>query len=308
MGAKRSALVLGCVVAVALPAAGAQAATPRIVYTAVAADGNDTELFTIRPDGSRRRRLTRGELHDSSPSWSPNHRWIVFQRSPTCADENPCDGSDPERPLAIIRADGKRFRQVPNTVGAFGPSWSPDGRRIAFTDHVGNGIVGIYTIRPDGTGRRLVTQGDDIPSGPDWSPNSRRMVFGFSPNGIATIGVGGGERRIVARFGRNPDWGPNGKRIAFQGHRRSEVGTIGEIYTARPDGSRRRRVTARRPKLLCNAGFHCERFTRDPAWSPSGRRLAFTEYAGIRDPVLYTIRANGRGVRRIARGGSDADW
>ena len=305
MGASRWAGLLGCAVILVLPAAGAQAATPRIVYQAIAADGDDNELFTVRPDGSKRRRLTHGELHDTDPSWSPNHRWIVFRRYPTCT-ATPCDETEPR--LYKIRADGERFREIPNTVGAGAPSWSPGGARIAFVDLHRTGH-GIFTIRPDGTGRRLVAYFEhDAPSVPDWSPDGRRLVYGTSPNGIAIVNVRTGRTRVVARFGMDPSWSPGGKRIAWEGHRRSRVGTVGEVYTARPDGSRRRRVTSRRRLLLCPDDFHCQRYSQDPAWSPTGRRIAFSEDTSRGEPVLYTVRPNGRGVRRIARGGRNPDW
>jgi Tol biopolymer transport system component len=69
-------------------------------------------LFVIRPDGTRRRRLTRAPAHN--PSWSPNGNWIVFD-----------DGQQ----TIVTSIDGSRLRRLgPGTD----PAWSPDEREIAY--------------------------------------------------------------------------------------------------------------------------------------------------------------------------------
>ncbi len=52
------------------------------------------------------------------------------------------------------------------------PSWSPDGRTIAFT----GGSV-LYTVHADGTGLRKLTHGPGWNVGPKWSPDGRRILF-----------------------------------------------------------------------------------------------------------------------------------
>jgi TolB protein len=293
----------------ALPAVGAhgaEAAIGPIVYDAPSGDGgHDTELFTVRSDGSHRRRLTHGALDDSHPSWSPDRRWIVFRRLPTC--EALCGPGDFDRPLYIIRADGTHLHALPHTSGAGDPSWSPTGRRIAFVDATSRGAA-IFTIRPDGTHRRRITPRGGQPSGPDWSPDGRSIAFQTAPNGIATVDVRDGRRRIVAGLGRDPSWAPNGRHIAFAGSHHYADGTVGEIYTVRPDGSHRRRVTFSRPHSLCHEGFECTRFDEDPVWSPGGRRIAFAERTDSSPAAIFTVRPDGSGARRVTKRGAEPDW
>ena len=79
----------------------------------------------------------------------------------------------------MISADGGAQREVtPASVFAVSPSWSPNGRRIAFSgyDDVGpngslNGYQSIFTIRTDGTGmRELFPHSRRGYYSPDWQP------------------------------------------------------------------------------------------------------------------------------------------
>jgi TolB protein len=86
---------------------------------------------------------------------------------------------------------------------------------------------------------------------------------------------------------------PNGK-IAF-------VATGGggqAVFVANPDGSSRKRITGSRT-----------RFTADPSWSPDGRRLVFASLSSTGAAWdLYVVRADGRRLHRIAKGGTDPAW
>ena len=94
-----------------------------------------TELFATRPGQSPRRLTYRGA--GGSISWSPDGRWLAFERR-TRTDKP--YGSD----VFVIRADGTHLRRVTHRTG-FAPAWSPDGRRIAF---LRRGVL--YTATPRG--------------------------------------------------------------------------------------------------------------------------------------------------------------
>jgi len=71
-----------------------------------------------------------------------------------------------------INANGSGLKQL--TGPGSSPSWSPDGRRLAFM----KGSVpseGIYVVQADGSGMILVARGDS--GGPSWSPDGRRIAF-----------------------------------------------------------------------------------------------------------------------------------
>ena len=117
-------------------------------------------LYTVRPDGTGLRQITRG-YDDGDPSWSPDGSRIVFKRNPA-ANGN----SD----LWTVRPDGTGARQVTRTSLSNGrevdPSWSPNGQRIAFYDFARSAL---FTIAPDGSGRSLVRATMANGAGaPDW--------------------------------------------------------------------------------------------------------------------------------------------
>jgi Tol biopolymer transport system component len=104
---------------------GPQAAT-RVGLILFWSDTPWPSLWSIRPDGSHRRRVFRTHQNCKRPVLSPNRRWIAF------------DGTPPgQRPLSqfdiqVVRRDGTGRRTlVP--YDDVGGTWSPDGKRIVFT-------------------------------------------------------------------------------------------------------------------------------------------------------------------------------
>ena len=102
------------------------------------------DLFVKRLGRSRLRRLTRSDVDEAGPDWSPDGRWIVYSRPPR----------HPQQPhdLWLVSPDGRRSRRLTRTkANETNPDWSPSGRRLLFT--TGRGL---FTVRRDGTHRRRV--------------------------------------------------------------------------------------------------------------------------------------------------------
>jgi hypothetical protein len=119
-------------------------------------------LFVVGADGAGLRRITPWGAAFLGQNWSPDGRWIVFQR--------------PFGRLCLVRPDGTGLHTVPVSLppgsGAVGPSWSSDGAWIVFALQQGDAST-IYAVRPDGTGLRRVTSATrTLQSSPDWRPTS----------------------------------------------------------------------------------------------------------------------------------------
>jgi Tol biopolymer transport system component len=187
---------------------------------------------------------------DDDPAWSPDGTRLVFT-SRSGYD----DGFQPyaARRLAVMNSDGSSPR-VLTGMGVGTAQWSSRGL-IAFSE-TSDAEPAIWTIHPDGTGRRLLLRRAEQP---EWSPDGRQIAFvrgRVVGRPFRTIDAriyvaranGKGVRRIVR--GLYPAWSPNGKRLAFiQGNPRGDRLTW-SLYTIRVDGTDRRLLARSADELL----------------------------------------------------------
>jgi Tol biopolymer transport system component len=118
----------------AAPGAGGTPAASRIAFALESGSGPSadlTSLYTVRPDGTGLRRLTvpptlQALGGDSGAAWGPHGRRIAFERN------LPYWGSDRMQLMSVSAAGGRPNQLTSGPFDAM-PSFSPDGRRIAFT-------------------------------------------------------------------------------------------------------------------------------------------------------------------------------
>src|SRR5262249_31841041 len=129
----------------------------------------NSDIYVIELARRTERRLTTSPSIDTSPSYSPDGRMIVF-----VSDR----GLGPQ--LYVMREDGGTMScpkggndtacRITFGEGRFQePVWSPRGDWIAFSNQQGD-KWSIGVVRPDGTGMRMLTESWQDES-PTWSPN-----------------------------------------------------------------------------------------------------------------------------------------
>ncbi|MCU0649068.1 MAG: hypothetical protein MUF00_13795 [Gemmatimonadaceae bacterium] len=170
----------------------------QIVFTSVK-DG-DLDIYTMNVDGTNVKRLTNTPGYDGGPWWSPDGTKIVYRA------HHPSDSASLARyrsllargmirpsevELYVMNADGSDNRQITTLGGAnFGPSWTPDGKRIIFSSNHANPRsrnFDLYLVNLDGTGLERVTTNADFDGFPMFSPDGKSLVWA-SNRGQAKFG------------------------------------------------------------------------------------------------------------------------
>jgi TolB protein len=165
----------------------------QVVFTSLK-DG-DLDIYTMNADGTNVRRLTNTPGYDGGAWWSPDGRRIVYRAhhpadSAQLADYRSLLAQGLVRPsrveLWIMNADGSDQRQVTQLGGAnFGPSWTPDGRRIIFSSNFRSPRSGNFDLFLVDSAARLagpqdveqVTFSPVFDGFPMFSPDGRHLVW-----------------------------------------------------------------------------------------------------------------------------------
>jgi TolB protein len=252
--------------------------------------GDQSEQLTDDPD-------------DSSPSYSPSGRLVVFSGN---RDPGSTQGSH----LYLMNRTGTDVKQL--TSGEFydgNPSFSASGKFIVF-DRGGlqGGASHIFSVAVDGSDLQQLTDGAASDYDPTFTPNGKRIVFVSSRissgrrdrSNIFSMRPDGSRVALLIGGPRNeydPDVSPDGRKIAFASNRNHGP----NLFVARISGKHVRQLTHSRSDCFGGACYS------NPAWSPDGRHIAFRS-AGRYSSGVDVMRADGHGFsKEFASGGTEEE-
>jgi Tol biopolymer transport system component len=245
---------------------------------------SDYEIFVMAPDGSRVSNVTNSWADDLAPVWSPDGKRIAFVsfRDTLTGKWGLGNGSiyimdfDP-----LAGSGGANVTRVTDGQGADGwPTWSPDGRRIAFqSDRSGNWEI--WVINTDGSGLMNLTNHPTADRYADWSPDGKKIAFTSKRSGnedVWVINVDGTNPVNLTNApdrDRYPFWSPDGRKLAFNTKRDGNF----EAYVMGADGSNPRNVS-QSPKSTEGLAD----------WSPDGKYLVlYSDRPGNKDVFVLDL-------------------
>jgi len=204
------------------------------------------------------------------PRISPDGSQVVFTRTFIDARKDLTASS-----LWIVDARGERLRQL--TEGTYrdsAPTFSPDGRRIAFLSNR-SGSTQIHVMWLDTREMAQLTHVELEPSAPTWSPDGSKIAFAArTPDESPRLAIKlpasprGAELAKSAVLVDRPTWGADG------------VGPVssGFVHVFVVDAA-----TGGTPRRVTSGDFNHDA----PAWAPDGKTLYLS---GIRKPGAEYLR------------------
>jgi uncharacterized repeat protein (TIGR01451 family) len=240
--------------------------------TLIAFSPKEGDIYVVRPDGTGRRRITSPDEPDypggtSGPEWSPDGTKLAIVKGAQ---------------LRVVDVATGRWRLLAAAKSMWPPTWSPDGKWIAFVAVI-TGPAAIYAASVERPRPLRVLDGH---GGLDlsWSPDGSALVSrDFAPvccgwSSVYVTPVGGSGRQRVADgdlWGGRP-WSPDGRKIVYR-----PSGSRG-LYVMNRDGSGQTKLTSDGSQ---------------PSWSADGTSIVFVR--GWPRPGLFAVKPDGTGETRL---------
>src|SRR5471032_1255716 len=221
-----------------------------------------SQIWAMNPDGGDVRRLHVSTANDSG------------RVAPNADGTRLCFSSDRsgQNGVYVLELAGGRVTPVSDPAfWSFGPTWSSSDL-IAFFSRKGGNAINTWTVRPDGSQARQITNQAGESRQPWWSPDGQTLALsadhGTGRFQVWLMNADGSDSRAITTAGsyEQPFWSPDGQRIAISA---KIDGPHHRIYIMRSDGAEVRAIG--QPEGVENV---------HPTWSPDGGSIVFTSGSG----------------------------
>ena len=257
---------------------------PRIVFSRYDVSIGRDQIFSGKVDNP-------GDVVNISNSTTADQTPAVLKSKGKIAFSRGSGGYDSK--LFVMNTDGASQAQLTDPPAGMWdnqPSWSPDGKKIAFTRS-----YQIWVANADGSKAQSVMDYSQLPGldhCPSWSPAGDELVFWREQKGgssvIKAVNLATKDERFITNHGSDlfdgfPAWSPDGSRIAFW--RNNNVQSAIWIKSADGLGPENN---------ISNPDAAHGVADRTPTWSPDSLQIAFSRTTWV-DWGIYLMNVNGSG-------------
>lgn len=162
----------------------------------------DPEIYVMRADGTKVRRITAFYQEDREPKWSPDGKWLSFVSNREGRDR-----------YFLVRPDGTQLRALSGAATKLDERelvWSPDSQQVAFVERLPDAKSRILVANAAGGEPVALTDGTARDDAPAWSPDGKYLVFVAERQGDVDLWLmradGSGQVRLTTAPGA--DWLP----------------------------------------------------------------------------------------------------
>jgi Tol biopolymer transport system component len=226
------------------------------------------QIYEMNADGSVRHLLVHDPgFNDANARFSPNGSLIAFTRCSalSCPAVMPCQ-EGVLCAIYVVKADGTGplTRLTSPVWTSMNPSWSPDGKQIAFDSNRNGLLSAVWVMNANGTNQRQLTAAALEANYPDWSPDGSHILFQdlcclFGTNIWVMIADGTRQKQLTHMPTKHQDgfasYSPDGKKIVLGADLAYPPNSCpcADLYTMDTNGTHMTKIVGNQPGVFFSA-------------------------------------------------------